>query len=157
MKRIAIVVSVAVLVFGAAVLAQTQTQPKSGSVEQELIKLENGWNDALVNEDWRFLDRILADDFISTDVNGNVSTKAVAMAAATAILGGGVKPISSAVADDFKVYVYGDVAVVNFRLTSKNQFKGKENIGLERHTDTWIKRGGRWQCVASHYSRIAQK
>jgi len=36
MKRIAFAVSVAVLVFGVAILAQTQTQ----SVEQELIKLE---------------------------------------------------------------------------------------------------------------------
>lgn len=153
MKRIAIAVGVVGLIFGGVILAQTQTP----SVEQELIKLEHGWADALVNEDWRFLDRILVDDFISTDEDGNVSTKDVAMAAVTAILEGGVKPISSAVADDFKVHIYGDVSVVNYRLTTKSYFKGKENIGLERITDTWVKRGSRWQCVASHYSRIVQK
>jgi len=47
---------------------------------QELITLENGWNDALVKHDWAFLDQILADDYISTDSDGIVSTKAQAMA-----------------------------------------------------------------------------
>ena len=41
MKRIVIAISLAVLAFAVAVWAQSPVQPKSGSVEQELIKLEN--------------------------------------------------------------------------------------------------------------------
>jgi ketosteroid isomerase-like protein len=61
------------------------------------------------------------------------------------------------VADDFKVRVYGDAAVVTFRITYKSQSKGKDTSGQERITDTRVKLAGRWQCVASHESRIAQK
>ena len=62
MRRISITVSVAVLVFAVAVQAQTLAQIKSGGVEQELIKLEKEWSDALIKRDVAFLDRIFADD-----------------------------------------------------------------------------------------------
>jgi len=149
MKRIAFAVGVVVFVFGVAILAQTQSE----SMEQELMRLENAWNDALVKHDWAFLDQILADDYTSTERDGNVSTKALGMAN----LKSGETVIISAVADDFKVRVYGDAAVINFRLTYKNQVQGKESTGQDQITDVWIKRGGRWQCVASHSSQIAQK
>ena len=149
MKRIVCVVGLVVLVFGVVILAQTQTE----SVEQELIKLENGWIDALVNHDWAFIDGILADDYTTTDSDGIIATKAQEMA----ILKSGEEAITSAVADDFRVRVYGDAAVVTFRWTYKGQVRGKESLGEERYTDTWVKLAGRWQCVAIHASRIAQK
>ena len=59
MKRIVFAVGLVVLVFGVAILAQTQT----GSVEKELLKLEQEWSAALVKSDLAFLDKIEADDF----------------------------------------------------------------------------------------------
>jgi hypothetical protein len=156
MKRIAFAVCVAVLVLAVAVRAQTQTQPKSESVqhaEQELITLENGWNDAMVKHDWAFLDQIIADDYTGTDSAGIKSTKAQEIAS----LKSGDSVVTSAVADDFMVRVYGDVAVVTFRHTSKGEEKGKDTSGQFRITDTWVKSARRWQCVAGHSSRIAQK
>jgi ketosteroid isomerase-like protein len=149
MKRIAIAVSVVVLVIGVAIPAKTQT----GSVEQELIKLENGWNDALIKQDWAFIDKILADDFIHTDSDGVVETKAQTMSS----LKSGEEVVTSAVNDDFRVRVYGDAAVVTFHYTSKSQTKGKDTSAQERITDTFIKLAGRWQVVAEHISKIAQK
>lgn len=153
MKRIAIVAGLAVLVLAVAVSAQTPAQTEIEHATQELITLENGWNDALVKHDWAFLDQILADDYISTDSDGIVSTKAQAMAN----LKSGEIVITSAVADDFKVRVYGDAAVITFRNAEKSQSKGKDTSGQERITDTWVKLAGRWQVVAEHVSRIAQK
>jgi hypothetical protein len=153
MKRIAIVAGLAVLVLAVAVSAQTPAQTEIEHATQELITLENGWNDALVKHDWAFLDQILADDYISTDSDGIVSTKAQAMAN----LKSGEIVVTSAVADDFKVRVYGDAAVVTFRNAEKSQSKGKDTSGQERITDTWVKLAGRWQVVAEHVSRIAQK
>jgi len=154
MKRIVFAVGlVVVLVFGVAALAQTQAQPKSGSVEQELIKLENGWNDALVKHDWAFLEQILADDFLHTSSDGVVSAKAQEIA----YFKSGEMLVTSAVSDDFKVHVYGDAAVVTFRDTDKSQSKGKDTSGQNRITDTWVKLAGRWRCVAEHESRITQK
>ena len=48
-------------------------------MEQELIKLEKSWNDALVKHDWAFIDRILADDHITMDSDGVVANKAQEM------------------------------------------------------------------------------
>jgi hypothetical protein len=119
MKRIAIAVCVVVLVLGVAVLAQTPAQQykvtKSGSVEQELIKLENEWGDALVKHEWAFLDQILADDYILTLPDGNVWTKAQFLAS----LKSGEDVLTAAVADEIKVRVYGDAAVVTGRTTVK--------------------------------------
>ena len=72
MKSIAIAVSVAGLTFGVAILAQTQTM----TAEQELLKLEQDWSDSDLKQDWAVLDRILAEDYILTDSNGKVWTKA---------------------------------------------------------------------------------
>jgi ketosteroid isomerase-like protein len=149
MKPIAIAVSLVVLVFGIAVLAQTQT----GSVEQELITLEHGWAEAGVKKDSAFFDRILADDFTGTDSEGNVATKAQYLAE----MKSGEYVLASFVQDDIKVRIYGDAAVVTGRATVKGQYKGEEAGGQYQWTDTFIKRDGRWQCVASHSSQIAQK
>jgi ketosteroid isomerase-like protein len=153
MKRIAIAVCVVVFVFAVAVSAQTLAQPTSGSVEQELIKLEKQWGDALVKPDLAFLDQICADDWIFTDPDGNVWTKAQSLS----LLKSGEDVYTSLATDDWKVHVYGDVAVVTARNTVKETFKGKDVSGQARFTDTFVKRAGRWQCVATHASRIPQK
>jgi ketosteroid isomerase-like protein len=153
MKRIVIAVSVAVLVLAVGTQSQTPAQTKSGSAEQELLELEQDWANAEVKADLAFLDRILAEDWVFTDPEGAVSTKAQDLAA----LKSGEYVITSMVIDDMKARVYGDAAVVTGRSTSKETFKGKDISGLYRWTDTWIKKAGRWQCVATHVSMIAQK
>jgi len=151
MKQIAFIVCVVVLVLDITVQAQMQAHPKNESVEQELIKLENEANDAWVKRDVEAYARLLADDYLCTGPDGDLTAKAQDLAE----LKSDENTITSAIVDDFRVRVYEDAAVVNFRLTYKNQFKGKESSGQERFTDTWVKWGGRWQCVATHYSRIA--
>jgi ketosteroid isomerase-like protein len=149
MKRIVCAVGVVVLAFGVAVLAQQ----KSGSVEQELIDLENGWAAAQVQGklDLAFLEGILADDFVQTNSDGTSINKAQILA--------GLKlkedVITSSAGDDYRVRVYGDAAVVTGRWTGKQTSKGKDTSGQYRWTDTWIKTAGRWQCVASHNSKIS--
>jgi ketosteroid isomerase-like protein len=149
MKRLVFGVCLVVLVFGAAILARPQTE----SVEQELLKLEQDWSNADLKNDWAVLDRILAEDYILTDSNGNVWTKAECLSLGKS----GEDVVTSLASDDFNVHVYGDAAVVRQRLAIKETFKGEDVSGQYRTTDTWIKLAGRWQCVATHNSRIAQK
>jgi ketosteroid isomerase-like protein len=141
MKRTAFAVSVAVVVFGVTILAQTQT----GSVEQGLIKAENEWGEAVVKRDAASIDmlrdRIIADEYIMI-YDGSAFTKAQYFELAKSIK----EDILSFVMDEWQVRVYGDAAVVMGRGTMKTRF-----------TDTWVKRAGRWQCVAAHNSSIAQK
>lgn len=88
-----------------------------------------------------------------TETDGSVRTKAQDLAA----IKSGQTKISSMVTDDIKVRIYGDAAVVTGRNTVKVIWMGKDISGQERWTDTWIKSNGRWQCVATHVSSIAQK
>ena len=153
MKNIAIAVSVAVLVFAVAVWAQIPAQTETGSVEQELIKLEKELADAWVKRNVAFFDRVIADDFTWTAPYGIVSTKAQSLAT----LKSGEDVVTSWVVDEMKVRVYGDAAVATGRSTIKETYKGEDVSGQYRWTDTWVKRAGRWQCVAGHSSEIAQK
>ena len=125
------------------------------TAEQELIKLENRWNDAIVKHDRAFFDQILADDYISTNFDGSVGTKADFLE----FLKSGESVMASSIVDDMKVRIYGDAAVVTGRVTTvKELYQGKDLSGRYRWTDTWVKDHlGHWKCVAEHVSRIAQK
>ena len=129
-----------------------KTSAVNVSTEQELINLENEWADAWVKRDVAFFERIEADDYTWTSPWG-VWTKAQDLAE----LKSGDSVITSWVLDEMKVRVYGNAAVVTGRSTIKETHKGEDWSRQERWTDTWVKRDGRWQCVAGHSSEIAQK
>jgi hypothetical protein len=93
-------------------------------------------------------DRIVADDFTGTDETGNFRTKAEEKAIVQ------TPPASvkaSLTHEDVQVRVYDETAVVTGLIVSKVQ--GGLNF-QSRFTDTFVKRNGRWQVVARHYSRI---
>src|ERR687887_577471 len=98
MKRAIAIVAAGFLVAGAG-WAQT-----TASVEQEIMKVEQGGVDALIKKDRAALERIYADDYIYTHSNGVVQTKAQELAELTS---GDVKWTSGSVTD-LKVRVYGD-------------------------------------------------
>ncbi len=153
MKLIVIAVSVAVLVFAVGTQSQTPAQTKTGTAEQELLKLVQDWMDAEVKADMAFLEQFIADDCVITDPVGAVWTKAQFLAG----LKSGEGVILSSVLDNLTARVYGDAAVVTGRMTSKQTFKGQDISGSYQCTDTFIKKAGRWQCVAIHLSKITQK
>jgi hypothetical protein len=129
------------------------TKVASAQGEQELIDLEKAWTEAVVKRDLAFFDRITADEHTLTAPDGTVMTKAQQVA----LVKSGEYTVTSAVQDAIKVWIYGDVAVVTGLCTEKSQFKGKDSSGQYRWTDTFIKRDGRWQCVATHASKVAQE
>jgi len=142
-----------VSVFTAAVIAQTPGPPKNGSAEQDLIKLEKAWGEAYVNRDLAALDRLEADGLVHTDFDGNIYTKREDIEEVKT----GVLVVTSLVQDDIKIHVYGDAAVVTYRSIEKGRYRGEDYRAQFRYTDTWIKKAGRWQVAATHWSKIAGK
>jgi len=57
---------------------------------------------------------------------------------------------------DLKVRVYGNAAVATGLNTAKGTFKGQEINSSFRFTDTWVKRNGKWQAVASQGTKVQQ-
>ena len=151
-----------VLTFGtvifavSAALAQApakKSQPAATGDEAALIKIQQEWGPALVKVDFAILGRIVSPDWILTTPDGVQHTKAET----DADLKSGKIKFESFKADDLKVRVYGNAAVVFGLTTEKLSIGGQDLSAQNRFTDTFIKRDGKWQCVATHLTAVAKK
>lgn len=128
-----------------------QPKPAASADETALRAIEEKWDAANLKGDVAALDAIFADGFISTSPEGKVRTKAEILAQ---LKSGDIK-YQSARADDLKVFVHGDTAIVNGRWTGKFVEKGKTVDSTERFTDTFVRqKDGQWRCVATQGSPI---
>lgn len=136
-----------------AAAACSESSAKSGQdpadVAGELIIKERIWTEAIKNRDRQALDRLLADDFIFTDDEGNVYDKARYISAITNLI-----HVTAYTVDQTTVHQYGDVGVVAGRWTGTQTIEGKDASGAFRFTDTFVRRPGGWQGVASQDTRI---
>jgi len=146
-----IFLSVAMLLFfvTSAAAQQTNMSDEGGRV----LALENAWNHALEAKDTKALDMLLANTFISVDIDGSISSKSEFLAS---IKAPEYQP-SQAATEQSSVQVYGDVAVVVGVFRIKGTEKGKPYVHRERFVDTWIKLNGAWQCVATTSTLITAK
>ena len=129
------------------------SQPPAVSVEETLIALERGWNEAFYARDVEFLDSVLADEFIVTYDDGVRGDKARELELAESFN----QRVVSATQDDFIVRVYDDTAVVWFTLRVVGIRRGQEAEITLRYTDVWVLRDGRWQCVSSQSTRVSPR
>ena len=127
----------------------SQTKRQAVSAEQTLKDLEQQWLEAFKNRDAATLRRILADGFIFTGDEGNLYNKTQYMAAIMQAI-----KVDSYNVDEMTVRVYGDTGIVAGRWTGKFTIEGKDASGAFRFTDTFVKRLGRWQAIASQDTRI---
>ena len=145
MKRF---VGVALIGLVVAALSSAQTP---GSTEQELKTLESDWKGAVVKRDNATLQRLYADDYLSTDSEGAVWNKADDIDIDT----NGLFRLESFKLADLNVRVYGDVALVTGHLSLTGTSDQRELSGQFRFTDVFVKRIGRWQVVSSQLTPIA--
>jgi len=140
------------LLLSMAVAAQRPPSKEEGKVAAELMQLELDIGQANIRRDKAFFERVEADEFIFTDSSGGITTKAQDVASLDN--SPGEFSLVSYVADEMKVNVYGDTAVVTGRVTTVSKGKDREITNRSRFTDVFVKRNGRWQIVAGHSSRI---
>jgi ketosteroid isomerase-like protein len=119
--------------------------------EQELIQLERAWDAAFVAKDIRFIERVLADEFVVTYGDGTRGDKAAELAQTLDF----DQRVDSSVLDGFRVRVYGDTAVVWFSRHMTGPKSGKIVAVTYRFVDVFVRRAGRWQCVSSQSTRVA--
>lgn len=122
-------------------------------IERDILKLENDWSTAWQKKDVAFLQKLFADEYLSTDQDGNTFTKSQELANVTSA----GTALTSFALTEMKVHVYGDTAVVTGLNTIKSTSKGKDNSGAYRFIDVFVKRDGRWQVVATQMSMVARK
>jgi len=123
------------------------------SDQEVLVALERRWNEAFYKKDVAFIATLLAEEFTATYDDGRLGDKATELALAAAF----DQQVESAVPEEFTVRVYRDTAVVWFTLRLVGVRQGQRSAMALRYTDVWIVRDGRWQCVSSQSTRVAQQ
>jgi ketosteroid isomerase-like protein len=146
---------ITILIIVASPLASGQMTGKekfrNAKVEQELKKVEEEWANAYVRHDGEPLKRILADEFITVGSNGKSHGKAEDIEE----LKSDRATYDYSTPYDLDIRVYGDVAVVIGRTKERGHYdSGRQFTNEYRWTDIFVKRQGRWQCIAAQVASI---
>ena len=126
---------------------------KTGKAEEELLKLEEAFAEAIVKNDLEGMGRLIADDWIIIDPNGEIIDRTRFFE----VIKSGALTHDTMESEDFRLRVYGDSAVVTAITSAKGKFMGQEFSTHERATDVFVKRDRRWQCVLTHLTRCPEK
>jgi ketosteroid isomerase-like protein len=131
--------------------ADHRTAADSAGAAATVLRMENDWARALMRHDPTPIAAIVADDFTATGPRGRVSDKAQLL--------DDVRRDTTefeATNEGMRARVYGDAAVVTGTAVIRERARdGTISESRERFTDTYVRRGGRWPCIAIHNSEIA--
>jgi ketosteroid isomerase-like protein len=126
---------------------------KTSDAEEELLKVEKEFAETIVNNDLERLGRVVSDDWVIIDPNGEIVDRARFFE----VIKSGSLTHEIMESEDSRVRVYGDSAVVTAVTRTKGKFMGQEFSTQERATDVFVKRDGQWRCVVTHLTRFPKK
>lgn len=113
-------------------------------VEDYIKQSEAHWAEAAMKRDTATIERILADDFLGVAPDGTFYDKAKEIADVRAQ----TEAVVSNQLDEVKVRFYGDTAVAQGKETWERR-TGNPRHGHYVWTDTWVRKGDKWQIVAA--------
>jgi ketosteroid isomerase-like protein len=135
----------------AAVLVLLTMQPARADPVRQLTDLQQELARAWVAGDRAVIEHIIAPEWIVTGPDGQISTRADVL---REVFETRTHRIASLTVDEVRVRVFGDAAVVTGRTRGRGE-SGNTPYDVEiRFTDTFVRRDGRWQAVASHASLV---
>jgi len=122
------------------------------SAENEIRKLEEARNQAILHGDVGALDRMTSDDYTFITLRAEMRTKAEILKG----FASGSFHYESREISDLKVRVYGDTAIVTGRSVQKGMENGKDYSGGYWFTRVYVKQNGHWLTVALQTTLIQQ-
>jgi ketosteroid isomerase-like protein len=161
MKRlftiILFIVAMLPVVFGQA---NGKSSTRESKVVEEIKRMDRQWIiEAYSSKDLKDFDRIVAEDFLITGSNGKVLNKAEKRAVVAADYTE-PSPTSDAIfkieEDSAQVRVFDKTAISTGYIIEKYDYKGNKINARVYFTNVYLKRDGRWQIVAAHFTRIKQ-
>jgi ketosteroid isomerase-like protein len=126
-------------------------QPKPASAAQDVMAVHKARAEAGDSRDLATWSRYTADDCIFSAEGGALLTKAELMERFKKL------PREYDYGDnrrDYVVHVYGNMAVVNFLVTTHEKFTDTEIVTDQRVTETYVKQGGSWLLVARQWATV---
>ena len=122
-------------------------------MQEELLKLEDDFAQAVTNNDADAVDGFLSDDWIIVDPDGGTIDKARFLG----VIKSGALSHEMMESTDLRVRLYGNTAVVTGLTTTKGKFMEQDFTSCERATDIFVKQNGRWQRVFTELTRFTKK
>lgn len=165
MKHIITILMLLVATFS-VVVSQTKSkrETQNAKVAEDIKRLDREWliESYRSTNDMSAFDRIVADDFMITHSRGKFLNKAQKRADIIGDHPPSSAPTSAPPSDpNFKiedssvlVRVYKDVAISTGYIIERDLSRGKNDRVY--FTNTYLKRKGRWQVVASQLTRVPQ-
>jgi uncharacterized protein DUF4440 len=141
--------TLAVALSGCAYAGGAPAPPTPSSredAEAAVLRLLDDWAAAYVKHDRAAIDRILGDEFVMSAGRRDLQTRAEYLAKVES----DQEPHASITREGERIRVYGNVVVVNHRLTRTTQ--GRSFVF--RVTDVCVHRDGRWQLVNRHITPL---
>jgi ketosteroid isomerase-like protein len=128
---------------------------KKMSVEASLKEMENKWAAAYLKHDAATVEPMVAEDFVGVNPKGKVENRHALLAEVKS----NKETYTYEANERMQVHRYGNnVAVVVGTAREKGMTKdGKRFDRTYRYTDTWMERGGKWQCVAEQVTLVSAK
>ena len=131
---------------------------QSDKIVAAIKRMERQWIiEAYSSKDLKDFDRIVADDFLITGANGRILNKtqkrANVAADYTEFAPDAVFKIDE---ESAKVRVFGSTAISTGFIIENYMYRNTKINSRVYFTNTYLKRNGRWQVVASHFTNIKQ-
>jgi ketosteroid isomerase-like protein len=126
--------------------APWQGEYPAGSDEQILRTLNTGYVQAFLDSNVGWYDAHLAPEYLVVFGDGTFHDKGSLLAAAARP----VTNMKSFPTVQVAIRRFGNVALIH----AENPYERKDGLkGVNRYTDIWHKRDGRWTCIAAHVTR----
>lgn len=150
MKRVLVLTWLLILIAGLA-RAQKAAVRFTEGITQEVLKVDDEFNEAVQAKDQEALNRILADD-LSWIARGDRLNKSQVIAD---VLSENLH-FKSLTHDGIVVKLFANTAIVTGHSSSILEYKGKLFDAPRLFTNVYMKIDGRWQMVAHHVSELAK-
>ena len=122
-------------------------------MEEELVKMEEEFADAIMKNNPEKIRQFVADDWIIINADGGIIDGERFLE----VIKSGTLTHEMMESDDMRVRVYGDGAVVSSLTRSKGKFMGQEFTTHERSTDVFVRRDGKWRCVLTQLTAFSKQ
>ncbi|HEV2288030.1 MAG TPA: nuclear transport factor 2 family protein [Candidatus Acidoferrales bacterium] len=135
------------IVLGTISMPAGRAIPQAGPTAESVLAAEEGLAKAFTENNADAIQSYLVDNWAVIDAWAEINEGSGIFPKG---IRSGFRTLKTFDISEPRVRVYGDAAVVTFKLHLAGQFAGKPFDVMERESDVWIWKDGRWKCVLSH-------
>ncbi len=137
-----------------SILGQKSYGTKSkNNIPIEIEQVIEDQRKAALQNDVSKIEQLLSSDYISTNANGEVRNKEQTIAFYKL---GELKYNTIVISDVYIRILSPEAAVANFKITTKEFYKGENTSGQFRVTRVFVKEKKQWTIIANHSTSLTQ-